>query len=87
MLGPSVKSRIVRMLPKIATDSAADELNRMLPDIPTRGMFPPALSCIGDSVVVEFSTLTAREPLTPFCGAKNATTPEFPAGHATYIPN
>jgi len=79
MLGPSVKSRIVLILPRIGTVSTADELSlrSMLTPIlllPVAEL-KPAASNIGDNgwLEVPFTSSIPRLPLTPFWGAKNAT--------------
>ena len=86
MLGPSVKSLIVLMLPRIGTVRMADELKLILPDTPTRDVPVPLASYMGSrafSVAVEFSSCMLSVPFSPFSGAKNETIPLLPAGHAT----
>ena len=65
----------------------ADELKVTWPDTPTTGLSDAdvvdAYTDCNGCVVVEFSNLIVRLPLTPFSGSKKATTPLFPAGHAT----
>jgi len=43
------------------------------------GLYTPVKGCSE----VPLTNSMPNEPLTPFCGAKKDTTPEFPAGHAT----
>lgn len=85
-LGPSVKSRIVLMLPSIGMVNVADALKEMTPRTPTYGMSEPeaALKTGPNGLPnVELTSSIAREPFGPFCGWKKVQMPLLPAGQAT----
>lgn len=75
------------MLPRMGTVNAAGEFSRKMPLTPTLGYFELAFEVLytGSSVRPEVELISSMpsDPFLPFCGAKNAHTPLFPAGHAT----
>jgi len=87
-LGPSVKSRMLRTLPRMASESSAVSLKERTPSTPTTGLRErdDALRLYtGPSGVpsVELTISMARLPFLPSCGWKNVQMPLLPAGQAT----